>query len=279
MNDTLRIRSEDGTLTSEIKTILIDTYWVTAKDINENTFAIDLVDDENNVFLEGLSKYLNIEGQDKIIDKVKFCYKSKGIPFTKTIEKWMKGITKPSQDQDKRINCYNFCFALDMSFEETSDFFIRRFQIVPFNYKFKIDAIYYYCLKNKREYSTIEFMIEKAKTFINTNNVSVDTTYIHRTIDEIDDDEEFLKYLNENCYDNSHQSMTVKQEIIRLVEADKTIANVSSDSQLFMKIAKYNNQGNGTNEEIYGRHNKGMAGSNLPKGLKNLFQQTKLYPT
>lgn len=244
--------------------------WGKSFDINRNTYSIDDLK-ENNIFLEGVSSYLGIDADDidSIISETEARYNNNEIEFTKTIRQWLQGKKKPSQSQAYRHNCYDFCIALGMDINEIFEFMFKYFQIMPFYYKNRTDAIYYYCILNNKNYDTIVKMRNIAKDFPATNDETVDTAYIGRKISEIDNDEEFIEYLKNYCYDDEHQFATARRNILELLDKCKgeDYANVKKDSELLMTITGYNNQ-TGIKG---GRHDKGISKSLFPPEFTTSF--------
>ena len=244
--------------------------WGKDFDINDNTYPVEELKN-NNIFLEGVSSYLELSSDDSnaLIKEVESRYASKGIEFTKTILQWLQGKKKPSQSQAHRHNCYDFCIALGMNISETFEFMFKHFQIMPFYYKNRTDAIYYYCILHNKSYETIVKMRDIAKTFPATNDETIHTEYIGRKISEIDNDEEFLDYLKNCCYDDEHQFITAKHIILELLDKCKgeKFANVKKDSELLMTITGYNNQ-TGIKG---GRHDKGISKSKFPPEFTTSF--------
>lgn len=203
-------------------------------DINDNTYPVEELRD-NNIFLEGVLSYLGIDADDidAIVSETETRYNNKGIDFTKTVRQWLQGRKKPSQSQAYRHNCYDLCIALGMNINETFEFMFKHFQIMPFYYKNRTDAIYYYCILNNRSYDTIVKMRNIAKDFPATNDETVNTEYIGRKIAEIDNDEEFLEYLKNYCYDEEHQFATARRSILELLDKckEEKFANVKKDSE------------------------------------------------
>lgn len=80
----------------------------------------------------------------------------------KAVENWMRG-TAPGVTA--RENNYRFCYVLGMDLQQTADFFMRYFGTLAFNYKDSIDAIYYYCLHNRKDFTVIRNMLDQAEHF------------------------------------------------------------------------------------------------------------------
>ena len=186
-------------------------------DIDDITFAKEL--DERPVFLEGVVNHLSkldIEVQvgdtDKILKEVRQLYKDRiGERCPKAIEGWIKG-TEPSAKE--RENNYSLCYALKMSLEETAQFFLKYFLTAPFNYKDRIDAVYFYCLYNNKSYDVIKNMLEISSDFEEKVCSTTATMQIYKDILEINDDDIFLKYLKEHCYSKEQQYQFAKRKII-----------------------------------------------------------------
>jgi len=225
---------------------------------------------EQELFCENMIYDLILSDDiDSIISETEARYNNNGIEFTKTIRQWLQGKKKPSQSQAYRHNCYDFCIALGMDINETFEFMFKHFQIMPFYYKNKTDSIYYYCILNNRSYDTIVKMLDIAKDFPATNEETVNTAYIGRKISEIDNDEEFIEYLKNYCYDDEHQFATARRNILELLDKCKgeDYANVKKDSELLMTITGYNNQ-TGIKG---GRHDKGISKSLFPPEFTTSF--------
>lgn len=244
-----------------------------AKDfeINDNTYPFDDLGNKN-IFLEGVSTYLNIESNDSeaLIAEVEKRYSTKGIDFTKTVRQWLQGKKKPSQGRKKRENCYKFCIALDMDINQTFEFMFKYFKIMPFYYKNRIDAIYYYGLCHNKTYEEIKQMLNFAKTFPLTNDETTDTEHtkdIGRKISEIDDDEEFLDFLKNFCYDDKHQSATARRIVLEYIDKCKKLAGVTANSKLSLAMSGYNNQV-GRNG---GRADKGISKSSFTSEFTESF--------
>lgn len=190
-------------------------------DIEDIQTAVDL--SNRPMFIEGVVKRLNelgvkcdIDDTGIIFDEVIRRYKDRiGSDRIKTISGWLKG-TPPSTNN--RENNYNLCYALEMSLQETAEFFLKYFLTVPFNYKDRIDAVYFYCLYHNKPYSIIKTMLEKAKEFPDTQTSNTHTLQIGRQILEIDDDEEFLLYLSMHCYDKEQQYQLAREEIVNMID-------------------------------------------------------------
>lgn len=174
------------------------------------------------IFIEGVVARLHalgvecgIDDTETILEEVKRRYKDRIGEDCRTIWEWLRG-TPPSTNNRK--NNYNLCYALEMTLQETAEFFLKCFLTVPFNYKDRTDAVFFYCLSHNKPYSVIKSMLEKAEGFSSSQTVNTQTLQIGRQILEIDDDEEFLQYLSLHCYDNEQQYQLAREEIVNLID-------------------------------------------------------------
>ena len=212
-------REETKLLYNELCCVgIFDSDELNIKDIQT---AIDL--DERPVFLEGVVSRLqklglkcDINDTDLILAEIRRRYKEQlGFRCPKTVEKWIKG-TIPSVINRK--NNYDLCFALEMNLKETAEFFMKHYLTIPFNYKDRTDAIFFYCLFNKKTYLTVEKMLSESAMNKTNDKSDTITLQIGRHILEIDNDEEFLQYLTTHCYNKEQQYQMAKKEIVDLIK-------------------------------------------------------------
>lgn len=180
------------------------------------------------VFLEGVSASLTQLGVPCAADdvmlmltEVKRRYKELlGFSCPRTVQEWIKGTTPGVTN---RKNNYDLCYALEMDFQQTAVFFQKHYLTMPFNVKSSVDAVYMYALYHKKPYSEVTELLEKSKGFISQENSHTSTSQILATILDIDDDEKFLRYLSEHCYDNEQQFQLARSIIIDEIELVRTI--------------------------------------------------------
>ena len=179
------------------------------------------------VFLEGVSARLTQLGVDckaddveLMLTEIKRRYKEiLGFSCPRTVQEWIKGTT-PSVT--KRRNNYDFCYALEMDFQQTAVFFQKYYLSLPFIIKAQIDAVFLYCLYHRKPYSVVTELLEKSKGFVSQENAHTSTSQIAAMIFDIDDDEKFIRYLSEHCYDNEQQFQLARSIIndeIRILKA------------------------------------------------------------
>ena len=162
------------------------------------------------VFLEGVSTRLSQLGvacaaddNELMLTEIKRRYKEiLGYSCPRTVQEWIKGTTPGITN---RKNNYDLCYALEMDFQETAVFFQKHYLTMPFNVKSSVDAVFMYALYHKKPYSAVTELLEKSKGFVSQENAHTSTSQIAAMIFEIDDDEKFLRYLSEHCYDKEQQ--------------------------------------------------------------------------
>ena len=180
------------------------------------------------VFLEGVSARLSQLGVactaddiELILAEVKRRYKEiLGFSCPRTVQEWIKGTTPGITN---RRNNYNLCYALEMDFQQTAVFFQKHYLTMPFNVKSSVDAVFMYALYHKKPYSAVIELLEKSKGFVSQENAHTSTSQIISTILDIDDDEKFLRYLSEHCYNNEQQFQLARSIISEEIETVRSI--------------------------------------------------------
>lgn len=219
------------------------------------------------------------ESDDKAIWKeVSFLLKKQGIEpesMRKVIKNWI-ATGKVGDRREDRINMYNLCWALELDVEHTQDFFFRRFFTIPFNYKDGTDAVYYYCIKNRKSYSFVDEFLKVVKDLHDTVVVNEYTIQVKRQIDEIDDDEEFKEYLKSNCFSEKMQMQSARRTIRELYDE---IA-ISSVGELLTRMYGYSIQSTARHtKKIYGKSigiSKGQLPELFTKSLPNDTQMAEI---
>ena len=178
------------------------------------------------LFRTGLSARLNELGfecsEDDIIpmtQEIKRRFKSvleKECP--KAVVNWIKG-TAPGYTN--LINNYDLCYALEADVFRTEMFFHRYYLTLAFNCKNRIETIFFYCIYNHKPYSDVKKFIELSEEFEVRECAHTSTSEIRAHIKDIDNDDEFLKYLSVHCFDNEQQFQTARTAINKEVDIMK----------------------------------------------------------
>ena len=189
-------------------------------------------------FLEGLAERLTqlgiactAEDKDTMLAEVKRRYKAiLGKPCLRTVQEWIRGTTPGITN---RQNNYDLCYALEMDFQQTAVFFQKHYLTMPFNVKSKVDAVFMYALYHKKPYSVVTDMLSDSKGFVPQKNAHTKTSQIISVILETDDDDRFMSYLSEHCYDNKQQFQLARSVIKKeLADMQSGLLSYTSDRKL-----------------------------------------------
>ena len=180
------------------------------------------------IFLEGVAARLTQLGVDctaedteLVLAEIKRRYKELlGFPCPRTVQEWIKGTTPGVTN---RKNNYDLCYTLEMDYRQTAVFFQKHYLSLPFIVKSKVDAVFLYCLYHRKPYSAVTDLLESSKGFVSQENAHTSTSQIAAVIFDIDDDEKFLRYLSEHCYDNEQQFQLARSIISDEIELVRTI--------------------------------------------------------
>ena len=181
--------------------------------------------------------YLGYEGDtddiEKIVDYiVSNCKKHKVDLSRQTIKNWFDDINPnvpedkkngaPTDSEQSRPNVYKLCFALEMTAEETEEFFLKNYMCMPFNYKNTYEAVFYFCLHTGRSYETALKLLQEADAFENekqtktSENVDArlgETRALGIALSEIFTEEDFINYLQAHIYNKQDLYYTATRTI------------------------------------------------------------------
>ncbi len=137
-----------------------------------------------------------------------------------TLKNWMTKAAPTSKDNG-RENVFKLCFALEMSAEETAEFFLKAFLNRPYNYKKTNEAVYYFCLRNRIKYADAVRIIAAIQNIPQSQTVEkeVNTERIGYEISNITDEAELIKYLAENRYSEEEQHYTSVERIKSMLDS------------------------------------------------------------
>ncbi len=188
--------------------------------------AIEL--ENRPVFLEGLSARLTdlgvpctVNDTGIMLSEVRRRYREiLGFNCPRTVTEWIKGTTPGVTN---RRNNYDLCYALEMNIRQTAAFFQKNYLSLPFNVKNATDAVFMYALYHERPYAVVSRMLERSGDFVPEKNAGTTTSQIISSILEINDDEKFLRYLSEHCYDNKQQFLLARNIINEEIENVRSI--------------------------------------------------------
>ena len=211
----------------------------------------------------------------KVLSKL---YKLHGIA-PETVRKvvkdnWIKE-GKWNTDRDNREKMYILCMVLDLGLEETKRFFSNCFFTLPFNFKDKIDAVYYYCIKNNKEYSETQKILKIVSEQNDVLCENMSTIEVEHQITNINNDEELIDFTRKLCYSRNLQMLSAKTMIKELW---KECYECSKKIQRYCNIKSPNKSISRSKllSEIYGLNfqktqkksgGKGISKGDLPKSF------------
>lgn len=182
------------------------------------------------LFREGINKRLVKLGFNGDIDSVecKIDFLRKQFPKNKveprvsdvTLKNWMTKAA-PTGNDNGRENVFKLCFALEMSAEETAEFFLKAFLNRPYNYKKTNEAVYYFCLRNRMNYVDAVRIIAEIQNIPQFQTVEreMNTEQIGYEISNIIDEAELIKYLAENRYSEEELHYTSVKRIKSMLDS------------------------------------------------------------
>lgn len=142
------------------------------------------------------------------------------------LRNWLKKGSSAPILPGKRDSVYQLCFALKMNEREAGEFFLKGYLERPFNYKDLKEAIYYFCLINELPYQKALELYQWAKDipFSEDPYAETDTSAIGRSIYEIDNEEDFKAYIQQNRCSFESKSQSAKRKVNELFINCKTLA-------------------------------------------------------
>lgn len=154
--------------------------------------------------------------------KVKCDQAAVGIERKKFIEDWLtKGILGKSRE-----NVYRLCFALQMDFQQTAEFFMKAYLERPFNYKDIREAVYFFCIRKGLSYTDAQRIIEcvEAVPFVENPNADHVTMVIGEHLYEIETEDDLIRYLTVNRSGFAKQNQAAKKKVEELKDSCMAIA-------------------------------------------------------
>lgn len=218
------------------------------EDLFDSTeYAMEL--DKRNPVLEGVIerlKNLNIcidSGDRKgLIKELNRRYRKIGISegLPKSVKNWLEGTpVNPSY----RSNLYNLCIALEMNIEEIRIFFLKNYMTIPFNFKDRVDASYFWGISHQLPYSEIQKIICEAEAKETQADNFDNTGMIGKYISEIDDMDLFLEYLKTNSFGKNQQYITAANEVYKLSVENASYAEIERTIKHELNREKENKNG------------------------------------
>lgn len=222
--------------------------------LESTEYAMEL--DKRNLVLEGVVERLNYLGLQVTVDDKKEIVKElnrryigigmiSGVPDC-VKKNWLNG---KHANPAYRENLYDLCIALEMDKSETEEFFLKYFMAIPFNYKDRIDATYYYGISHKKTYLEIKTLLEEVEKLEGLDLNEDNTRAIQLDVSEIDDDRVFLDYIKNHSYCRKQQFQTAFDILHELAEENAKLAGYEVGLKKELLWEKKDNNLGGTGEE------------------------------
>lgn len=216
-------------------------------------YAMEL--ERRNPVLEGVVERLQQLGvqvgeEDKktIVKELHARYIDMGIKdgIPKAVKNWLAGTpVNPAY----RENLYNLCLSLGMNEDETRVFFLKRYMTIPFNYKNRIDAVYYFGIRHGRNYLQIRDLLLEADVLdFEDARDTVLTQEVCQDITEIEDDKIFMEYLRVHSFGKHTQFQTANNELEELGRKNAQLATVERRLKHYLTRDKRREDGSSYDE-------------------------------
>ncbi len=133
----------------------------------------------------------------------------------------LRGWFRNHVQADSRDVAFKFCFAFELTLEETQDFFRRVYLQRNIDCHTIPEAVYYYCIRHRLTYSEAQALIQKApmqdgKGKIDLGSDVLYTGAIIMELDRFQTSEELLTFLGENKEQFAYNNATAKKYINEL---------------------------------------------------------------
>lgn len=166
--------------------------------------------------------------------------KSRTVKFNSaTLSRWLGTDDVPSSNIVSREIMYKLCFALNMDETATQNFFYKGCLERPFNYKSVREAVYYFCLKHRKNYAQAMSILEKIESAPEIKNPDADnlTSVIADRIRNVQNEEDLIAYLIENRSGFEHHNSAA----YRLIEEELLPSCMDLATKELKRITLYNN--------------------------------------
>lgn len=151
----------------------------------------------------------------------------KDIVSSKTIERWLKNESRPNNHSRETI--FKLMFAMNSTLEQMISFFLKAYYEQPFNFKNSNECIYYWCLKNNKNWLDVVSMKEQLKEMKdiikNTECFDEQTIMIGKSLDEMQNEKEVVSYIVNNLNGEEIYFHTAREKFSELLKESKEIAS------------------------------------------------------
>lgn len=182
---------------------------------------------------------------------------------------------------------FRIAFALELSTDETARLFRNALLDRAYNPRDYKEVIYYYCIKNAKEYQYAEKLIKLVHFQEEPTDVTIYTNNLILNLEEIHDDLELIEFININKHNFEMSNIAAKKEVKKLLEDAKGVANKERAKIESSSNYTYNKNKDSMNflyETITACGVTGTGGTRtifknaeLPKEIKSSFPQPYIF--
>lgn len=187
---------------------------------------IDFIKTELRKFGDGLTQLMEkcgYTGPNTIPEKIEYldkALKNIGVDFAKaTLKAWFENGQHPKSQSRKKM--FQICFALNASLEDTKWFFNHVYYDRCFDFHQYTETVFFYCLKNGRNYSYASELLAKTEKIISGSNETGKsnclTGYLYSNVGAITEEEDFLKFISEHKNDFGQKNTTAAKRIEHII--------------------------------------------------------------
>lgn len=204
-----------------------------------------------------------------------------------TLRNWFEKDKRPKKGMASRHSMFAIAFALNLTVDETKNWFHKIYLDRAFNYRDEKEVVYYFCLKNNKSWTDAARLISDAGDL--SKDYSDHTQYtqaISSSIDSFQAEQDLLEYIRQNGHNFEKNSVTASIIFNRyLSEAKSFVKDEISRYDLEHQNKWINDLSNNTLYEIItGLNITGRKGTKtvfnnatLPKEIKNRFPEAKTF--
>ena len=251
----------------EFTTNMLNKFWdINYEDSENYNDVLKFLNQAENfrTFNDGLTEFIKKHGyveEDGLNEKTyikkrtDFLYnkfKEQNISISKaTLENYFSGETRPVTKKANRTNVFKLCFAMGLNLEETNDFFTKIYLDRTFNVKNVHELVYYFCIKNNKNYTYATDLIEKSEELLNNNSSKntdsqVYTSSIREETDFFTTEEELMRYIENNKDSFNRYNVTAVEQFNKLLNR---IQGSKEDRDFINKLKKGKRYKNITSED------------------------------
>ncbi len=190
-------------------------------DYNDKDFPeiVEYLNSENfRAFIDGLKQIVKNKhpemNETEILEYLEqvLLIETDAVPRTTLLYDWIRDKKRPPKNKMSRETMFKIALALKLTLQETVEFFNKVYLDRAFDYRNHKDVIYRYCLINGKSYEYAKGMINRIIIpDTDCDKLCRTTEEIIQNICELDDEEDLIKYINDNIENFLVNSKTAKR--------------------------------------------------------------------